>query len=171
MAPAPPCACNWWARRGRCRGPLAQLLECAGMLHVLTGRFAPCPGVTDNRPTPQFGPFIRLDHPSRGRVERREPASTAAIRVDTEEEAEVEDLPTDLRRVADHDGLAGEVRAHFGPVDEFPTELRPADSVHRQPVVVIGVDEDVGRGLVIVATAFDESDMSIGIMSDLPWYS
>ena len=84
------------------------------------------------------------------------------------EVAQVEDLAALLRRVADDDRLARVVRAGGHVPQRLPPEHADRLLGHRDVGEVVGVDEDVGVGLVVVEAAFEELEVLVGDEGEVP---
>src|SRR5262249_42971088 len=81
---------------------------------------------------PQPALPIRLPDPAGVGFERGQPAAAGAIRVDADEEAEIEDVAGQLPRVADHGDLAGAVGDGRARVGDAPAQGEGRLPFHRQ---------------------------------------
>ena len=123
----------------------------------------------DRDVTPPHPPFpVRLPDLPGPHVQRRQPAAAVAVGVDALQVAEVEDLAALLRRVADDDRLARVVRAGGHVPQRLPPQHADGLLGHREVGVVVGVDEDVGVGLVVVEAAFEELEVLLGDEREVP---
>jgi hypothetical protein len=109
---------------------------------------------------PQLPGLIRLpDPPPTFDLQGGQPAPAVAEGVDALEVAQVQKLPVLLQRVADDGDLAGTValgdRRQRGPAQATPLLL-----VQGQVPVVVGVDENVADGFVVVPAPLDELQAS-----------